>query len=261
MNALKMSLQEILHCAGQLQQEECYCEQDTIERVIVPILRLIGVEVDKISPIVLVRGNRAWGRSKKFDLNVYRDGELKIAIECKELGRSPMPATASRQEMWRPRFTFKGRNRSYVFYYDQSELYRAPNVGRENWTFERFDPTKMKIFAEYNKRKGDVQFVRRFLSGFHNVNQDGITQLWRDCNSISEFKMGSTIPIWTNGLVWLVFPDKGFADVIPTFKTKSLIDFDKPNGSSRRSSVLRVDFSGDKADEGLLSLKSRLNPA
>ena len=64
-------------------------EQDTIEHLIVPILRSVGWDVDCVAKPQLVRGNRDnKSDHRSFDLNIYKDIDglnLTIAIECKKI--------------------------------------------------------------------------------------------------------------------------------------------------------------------------------
>lgn len=77
-------------CKELLDESNMY-EQDTIEHLIVPILRYLGWNVDGVASGQLVRGNRdTQSSNRNFDLNLYkkrRSNLLSIGIECKVVSK------------------------------------------------------------------------------------------------------------------------------------------------------------------------------
>lgn len=86
MSAYKLEIEEIARSIFEIRrQSDFFYEQDTIERVIVPVLRLVfGPPLDDVATHMLVRDNRKnRGTGQSADLNIYLNGQLKFAIECK----------------------------------------------------------------------------------------------------------------------------------------------------------------------------------
>ena len=189
---------------------------------------------------------------------------MSIAIECKDVNQRPVEVDfILERSTWTPYFRYKSQNRTFVIYFEKQSgdaftgrMYRAERVGNHLEEFVLYNPPKTKLFDGYYRAKGDCELLRRTLSGFKNVAKDGLAQLWRDCNTIKEFEIESTIPVWTNGLTWLVFPVKEFAGGFPTYEMKTLLE-----GSGSMKSFVRVDFSKGDVKRNLERLRSILNGA
>jgi hypothetical protein len=78
-------------CKELLKESNMY-EQDTIERLVVPVLWHLGWKVDGVAYSQLVRGNRdTQSYHRNFDLNLYKDRQsnsLSIGIECKVVSKN-----------------------------------------------------------------------------------------------------------------------------------------------------------------------------
>ena len=146
-------------------------EQDTIERLIVPILQSIGWNVDAEEKPQLIRGNRDHKSDhRNFDLNIYKDIEhrnLSIAIECKKVDES--------------------------FEFPESELNKLNKS-----TKRARRPNGEKGKKDVSEFHGLGQLLRDYL----NKIQFGRVK------SGERIMNGRTVAVWTNGCQWVVVRDK-----------------------------------------------------
>ena len=137
-----MNIEDLRNNLERCSQLASLCEADTIERFIVPVLKLANWPIDSINPLYLKRGNRATRGNRTFDLELWR-------------GDSPSPS-----------FVFECKNLS----------------------------CKISLLD------------RGALSNTTRLHSDYARQLRKDCvNTQFSCDPLSTIPVLTNGRVWMIF--------------------------------------------------------
>lgn len=112
-------------------------ESDTVERLVVPVLEALGWNIDSIAPKSLVRGNRANSGHRLFDLNLYADNHLCVALECKAISQG----------------------------YKSNDCTSSPKIS----------------------------------------DQSSSKQLLSYCTRDYGFETDFTIPVWTNGRLWVIY--------------------------------------------------------
>lgn len=82
-----MELVEIQKRLAQAQNLTRLYEPDTIERFIVPVLSILGWDVDTLMPPQLLRGNNNNATNRRFDVQLHIPNESlpAIVLECKSL--------------------------------------------------------------------------------------------------------------------------------------------------------------------------------
>lgn len=83
-----MEISELVEKLSTIDDKEIIYENDTIERFIVPIIKIAGWDIHSVHPLILRRGNRANSSNRRFDLELYsrsNDKFPKFVFECKRL--------------------------------------------------------------------------------------------------------------------------------------------------------------------------------
>ena len=83
-----MSLEEITKRLRNVSDKKLIHENDTIERFIVPIIRVAEWDVDSINPLILRRGNQdRTSNHRRFDIELYSplNDVPRFIFECKRL--------------------------------------------------------------------------------------------------------------------------------------------------------------------------------
>lgn len=84
-----MEVTEIRERLTQSQRLSRFYEPDTTERLVVPVLSILGWDVDTLTPPQLIRGNRDnRSASRLFDVQLHVSGSHcpAVVLECKSLG-------------------------------------------------------------------------------------------------------------------------------------------------------------------------------
>ena len=238
MSAYKLEFEEIARSIFEIRrQSDFFYEQDTIERVIVPVLRLVfGPSLDDITTHMLVRDNRKnRGTGQSADLNIYLNGQLKFAIECKCCRDDFIaPKKDADNKRWKPGFNDKNRENvitkglgefgssqykklrdrigkfiacglyssqlhQKVAKVDARELEEALGVIEALWA---------RKIRSVNELVGEQEqfYLTRLCAWQTNPTADLMGQIWRYCqDGLHMFVRGETIPVWTNGASWVFF--------------------------------------------------------
>ena len=232
MSAYKFEIEEIARSIIEIRrQSDFFYEQDTIERVIVPVLRLVfGPSLDDVTTHMLVRDNRKnRGTGQSADLNIYLGEQLKFAIECKCCRDDFVaPKKDADNKRWQPEFNDKNRVgviskgvgefgnsqhkkcRDRIGKFIACDLYSRQNVkvDTRDEALEVIESLWAHNIRSVNElvEEREQFYLTRLCAWQTNPTADLVGQIWRYCqDGLHMFVRGDTIPVWTNGASWVFF--------------------------------------------------------
>ena len=277
-----------------LRNHSLYHELDTIENVIVPVLREIGFDVDNYSKVRLVRDCRNNNGSDKhhWDLSLFGGEDSdnpEIVIEAKTASIQFCKKKWTNSNcQWSPKFTntlafqvlrlccgyeaedIKGRKGNTKV--TKADVVRQKdtvlkNLMGANWNeIERCKVDLSRIIRPEGQRAEDVvwedvsdEMVRCLMNKAcvkqYNQTNDWIGQVGRYClDGKHLFESGKTIPILTNGAEWIVFRKKFYS-----LTAYPIVRWKKDDSGFEESDVLYY-FDVEKSDS-LTRLKEIIDAA